>query len=228
MIKLRNLGILLLTTFVLIACSNTTNDDPELPEQETPPTTENGESSPPPEDETEEEVNDVSLIDFFLPDGAKAHYKGTGNEFAELNIEVHHIGENFIVIDEDNGGVTIRKVYQVEEDQILVLSQEPVDLNTELPSEDELMDLDEEEIYLQKPLEVGTEFEDWTIIEDDGNVETPYENFEHVLIMESVGEDFINRRYLVPEYGEVLRESIMELEEEEEDFTVISALDSIE
>lgn len=222
MIKLQNLGILLLTTFVLIACSNI-SDDSELSEQERPPTTENDGLNPPPE----EEIEDISLTDFFLPDGTKAHYEGTGNEFAELNIEVHHISENFIIVDEDNGGVTIRKVYQLDEDQILLLSQDPVDLNTALPSEEELMDLEEKEIYLQKPLEIGAEFEDWTIIEDNGDVETPYKNFENVLIIESVGEDFTNRRYLAPGYGEVLRESVMELEEEE-DFIVISALDSIE
>ena len=31
---------------------------------------------------------EISMSDFFLPNGSKAHYKGEGNEFAELDIEV--------------------------------------------------------------------------------------------------------------------------------------------
>lgn len=50
---------------------------------------------------------------FFLSSGAKAHYKGEGNEFAELDIEVTVLDERYVVVDEDNGGVTIRTIYHI-------------------------------------------------------------------------------------------------------------------
>ena len=42
--------------------------------------------------------SEISMIDFFLPDGSKAHYLGEGNEFAELDIEVAHPYEKYVIV----------------------------------------------------------------------------------------------------------------------------------
>ncbi len=227
--KISKYVFLLITVFVLVACS-ANNDGTNNEEQEPTPPVENDENGNAPNEEKPNDQVDLENIDlsnFFLPDETIAHYEGVGNEFSELNIEVHHIGEHFVVVDEDNGGVTIRKIYQVDNDEIVVLSETPIDLIEELPNEEGLSKLETQEVYLKKPLEIGAEFEDWTIVEVEGTVETPYRNFENVIVIESVDKDFTNRRYLVPEYGEVVRESIMETEDAE-DFIVISSLKLIE
>lgn len=227
--KLHQSILLLLTALLLIACSSTDNEtDEQQPEQDdTPPIEANGHNEDTSSTDEENGVNVIELGDFFLPDGTTAYYEGVGNEFAELIIDVHRIGDQFVVVDEDNGGVTIRKVFRIEEDAITVLTTNPIDLNEALPEEDDLVALEATDIYLQTPLEVGEQFGNWTIIETNGTIETPYGSFNNVLIIESIEEDLINRRYLVQEYGEIVRESIMETEEEE-DFIVISSLQSIE
>ena len=48
---------------------------------------------------------------------------------------------------------------------------------------------------MQKPFEVGTTFNQWTIVETDATVETPYQQFEHVLVIEMKENDFTNRKY---------------------------------
>lgn len=218
--KYRIIGLLLLTAFVLVACTDNQYKNGETGQETPPPVDHQEPNNTPPIKETPvvddqgENLESISLTKFFLPHGTKAHYKGIGNEFAELSIDVHRIGKNFVVIDEDNGGVLIRKIFQVEEDTIGVVSEEPIDLNKPLPSKEELNGLEMEEIYLKKPLEVGAEFEDWTIVDIQGTIETPYQNFNQVIIIESVSEGFTNRRYLVPDFGEVMRESIMETDDE--------------
>lgn len=216
---------LLLAAFLLSACATNDKEDDFKPDQDQTPPVENSENEA--ETPKEEEIEVADLRDFFLPDDSKAEYEGVGNEFAELKIEVHHIGDEFIVVDEDNGGVTIRKIYRIEEDQIATLSENPIDLNEPLPDAEELNKLEQKDTYLKTPLAVGEKFGDWVVVETEGTVETPYDSFDNVLIIESVNDDFTNRRYLVPEYGEVVRESIMETEDEE-DFIVISSLKTIE
>ncbi|AOV07707.1 hypothetical protein [Sporosarcina ureilytica] len=171
--------------------------------------------------------DEVQLINYFLPNGSKAHYKGEGNEFAEFTIEVHTIGNNYIIVDENNGGVELRKVYRIEENKIVLLAEDPIDVDKSLPDEETLNQLKVKEIYLQKPLVIGTQFDGWSIIETDATVETPLQTFDNALVLEMAGSGFTNFKYLVPGYGEVLRKSIME-SDEAEDFIVTSALESIE
>ena len=128
------------------------------------------------------------------------------------------------MIDEDNGGVLMRKIYQVENDKIETLSEEAIDNDEPLPSKEEISKLTAKEIYLQKPLKVGTTFNQWTIVKTDATVETPYKNFEHVLVIEMKENDFTNRKYFAEGYGEIKRESVMETED---DFVVTSTLESV-
>ena len=79
---------------------------------------------------------------------------------------------------------------------------------------------------MQKPFEVGATFNDWTIVETDATIETPYQNFEHVLVIEMKDKDFTNRKYFAKNFGEIKRESVMIIEDEE-DFVVTSTLESV-
>lgn len=171
--------------------------------------------------------NDESLLDYFLPAGSKAQFKGEGNEFAELDIDFAHPYENYVILHENNGGALIRHIYRIEKDQISIMEEKAIDLNEDFPSQQEIEAMEPIGVYLKKPLEVGTTFDRWKIVETDVTVKTPYETFDHAFVIEEKGDDFVNRKYFVEGYGEVKRESIMNMAGEEEDFIVTSTLESV-
>ncbi|WP_301109288.1 hypothetical protein [Sporosarcina sp.] len=170
------------------------------------------------------EKTDVSLLDYFLPDGSSAHYKGDGNEFAELDITVDSPAEDYVVVHENNGGSFIQKVYKLEGDEIKILQEQPVEIKAEVPNGEDLKAMQPIGIYLNGPIEKGTVFEDWKIIETDASVETPYQEFNDAVVLEQKGDDIINRKYLVKGFGEVKRESIMTTNK---DFVVTSSLETV-
>lgn len=236
MTKLLRLTVLSMASiFLITACTN--NKPQNEPEQNSDAPVTTPEETPgdniPDKDEPSEnsgEEVDISLFGLFLPDGTHAHYKGDGNEFAELDIEVTKIDDTYVIIDENNGGVLLRTVYGIQDDRIVTLSEEPIDLDEPLPSMDDLAQLEPIEIYFQQPVEEGSTFGDWTIVETTATVETPYKTFDNaIVVVEMKDEGFINRKYFVTNYGEVKRESIMKADGNgEQDFIVTSTLESIE
>lgn len=231
---IRFIGLVIASIFLVAAC---TNDKPQNePEQNSDAPVTAPEETPgdnrPDEDEPGKnsgEEADIPLSDLFLPDGTHAHYKGDGNEFAELDIEVTKINDTYVIIDENNGGVLLRTVYGIQDDQIVTLSEEPIDLDEPLPTVEDLSQLEPIEVYFQQPVEEGSTFGDWTIVETAAPVETPYKTFDNAIVVEMKDEGFINRKYFVTNYGEVKRESIMKADgNDEQDFIVTSTLESIE
>ncbi|ARK23454.1 hypothetical protein SporoP37_01270 [Sporosarcina sp. P37] len=172
------------------------------------------------------EKTEVSLLDYFLPDGSAAHYKGEGNEFAELDITVARPAQDYVVIHENNGGSFVQKVYKLNGDEIQVLQEEHAELDAGIPTTEELKAMEPIRTYLKGPIEVGTTFDDWKIVEMNASVETPYQQFEDVVVIEQAEQDFVNRIYLVKDFGEIKRESIMSMEGEEE-FVVTSTLETV-
>lgn len=232
-IKLQSIYILLVMILLMAACSTTNNpneqkDPPlETPSTEQPDGEEKDDLIDGDVDKDQSEEEDIDLAQFFLSKGSKMHYKGEGNEFAELDVEVHKVGEQHVIIDENNGGVLMRKIYRITDKQIIILSEDAINFETSLPTEETLEGLNGGEIFLEKPLKVGKTFNGWEISEVDETVETPYQTFEGAIVLKMEAEGFTNYKYLVPEYGEVLRKSIMDTDDGT-DFIVISALESIE
>jgi hypothetical protein len=230
--KIQLLVMLFSALFLVIGCTqknavdppvdNNTNQDSNEEENVEDQITDDEEEK----ENVEKETEEISMINYFLPDGSTAHYEGDGNEFAELNIKVTHIDDKYVVIDEDNGGASIRKIYQVENDKIETLSEDAIDNDEPLPSKEAISKLTAKEIYLQKPFEVGATFNQWTIVETEATVETPYQKFEQVIVIEMKEKDFTNRKYFAENYGEIKRESVM-ITEDDEDFVVSSTLESI-
>ncbi|WHT47226.1 hypothetical protein QNH10_13425 [Sporosarcina thermotolerans] len=134
--------------------------------------------------------------------------------------------ENIVGVHENNGGVTIRHIYKIEENQITIINHTPVDMNEDFPSLSEIEAMEPEGIYLKKPFEVGTTFGKWKITETGVTVETPYQKFDNAFVIESKENNAVNRKYFVEGYGEVKREAIMEVENNEK-FIVTSTLESV-
>lgn len=179
-----------------------------------------------PETPSEPVSNPTSLLDYFPPGDTSVYYEGVGNEFAQMANTVSRPATNYVVIHENNGGSYIQKVYKLEDDKILLMKQEPVDYNVLLPTQTELDALVPIRTYLQAPIQVGTTFGDWTIIETNASLQTPYQPFNDVVVVEQVDGDFINRIYLAEGYGEVKRESVMTISGEP-DYVVTSTLENM-
>jgi hypothetical protein len=173
-----------------------------------------------------EKDGEISLTDLFLPDGSNAHYLGEGNEFAELDIQVTRPFEDYVVIHENNGGSLVRHIYKIEPDKISILEEMTVELVKDFPSQAELDAMKPVGVYLKKPLKKGTTFDTWTIVEMDATVDTPYKKFDHAFVIEMKTDDFVNRKYFVEGFGEVKRESVMQMEDGE--FIVTSTLKTID
>lgn len=222
--KLNLLFVLLLASFVILGCSKDSSTNMNNSGSEnTGMTTNEKENTEGTEGNSQ---NGVAMRDFFLPDGANAHYLGEGNEFAELDIEVSRPHENYVIIHENNGGAMTRYIYKIENEKIVILDRSMVDYKEEFPSLDELDAMNPTGIYLQQPFKVGTTFDTWTIIQTEAAVETPYKNFEKALVIEEKGEDFTNRKYFVEGFGEVKREAIMHMEDG--DYIVTSTLKTVD
>lgn len=225
----RNLWFLMAALLLVLAgCSNkpATSIDGKTDSAKTNQEGTNGDKSEQQNDDKDTNLTDVALLDYFLPDGSSAHYKGVGNEFAELDITVARPAQDYVVIHENNGGAFVQKVYKVNGDEIQVLQEEHIDLDAGIPPTEELESMNPIRTYLKGPIEVGTTFDDWKIVEMNASVETPYQQFEDAVVIEQVGKDFVNRIYLVKDFGEVKRESTMSMEGEEE-FVVTSSLETV-
>ncbi|MTD30533.1 hypothetical protein [Planomicrobium sp. YIM 101495] len=220
--------------FLLTGC----NDEPVEPEVEVPELDpevmeeeiDGVEEEPAEVDEQEveepQETPEADPMAYLPEDGAVKNFKGEGNEYAELTIEVEHLDEKHIAMYEDNGGTRVLRIYRISEQQIDLVLEQPEFYEM---YEDDPTGLDVIGTYLKFPLEVGQTSSLGEIMETDGTVETPYRTFEEVVIFESEEQEgSINRYYFVEGYGEVKREFIMDTEEGEMDFIVTSALESIE
>jgi len=228
-------GALLL--LVLAGCSNNKpTNDPVIPDESTGIPIEDQTDNTPGENGTVEDKqeatdelteSEIPMRDFFLAYGSKAHYKGDGNEFAELNIEVIQPYENYVIVYEDNGGASLQKIYKIGTNNIEILAEDMIEFDPIVPSLEQLEEMKPIGVYLQQPFTVGTKFQEWTIVEINATVETPYKTFDNVIVIEMAKDDYINRKYFVQGSGEVKREAIMKIEGEE-DFIVTSTLESIE
>lgn len=218
------LYLIVLSALIISGCSSKTTglNNSGNSGESTDPDNKHGEIN----NEKPEQVNEPALVDYFLPDSSKAQFKGTGNEYADLDIDYAHPYKNYVIVHENNGGSLIRYIYKIEDDQILNLEQKVVDLKEDFPSLQEIEKMKPNGIYLKKPFEVGTTFDNWEIVETDVTVETPYKTFNSAFVIESKSEDVINRKYIVEGYGEVKRDSVMKMANGEE-YQVTSTLASV-
>lgn len=177
-------------------------------------------------DDPNGKVKDPAMLDYLLPDSSKAHYEGEGNEYAEMDVQVYHPYEEYVMIYENNGGALLRKIYKVEKDRILTLEEKQVDVEENAPPVAELKKMKVTGVYLQKPFEKGATFGKWTIVDTDSTVETPYKKFDHAIVLEEKGDNYTNRKYFVEGFGEVKRESVMTAKGQA-DILVTSSMESV-
>jgi hypothetical protein len=216
----------LMISFFVVGCTNETSKSKEQVNSNDTTITDEVEPEVEVNSSDEESNSDVSMWDFFLADNSKAHFKGEGNEFAEKDIEVRHPYDNYIVIHESNGGAVLRQTFKVGSDKIEILEQSMYDFEKEIPTLNEIQAMQPIDIYLQKPFIEGATFGDWTVIQTEVTVDTPYKSFDNAFVIEKNETDSLIRKYFVQGIGEVKNEFFMKSEGEE--FIVTSTLESIQ
>lgn len=170
----------------------------------------------------------VDPYDYFLEDGSIARFEGYGNEFAEFTLKTNYMEANHVATYEDNGGTVVLKVFRLHEDRIELVKQEGEFYDDYTASFEELEALEVISTYLEFPIEEGQEIGDATVVETGTSLETPYQNFDDVFVLESMTEDgSINRNYFVEGYGEVKREFRANADDSDE-MAITSTLASIE
>lgn len=170
----------------------------------------------------------VDPYDYFLEDGSIARFEGYGNEFAEFTLKTDYMEANHVATYEDNGGTVVLKVFRLHEDRIELVKQEGEFYDDYTASFEELEALEVISTYLEFPIEEGQEIGDATVVETGTSLETPYQNFDDVFVLESMTEDgSINRNYFVEGYGEVKREFRANADDSDE-MAITSTLASIE
>lgn len=157
-----------------------------------------------------------TLAEFFQGDQTIANFKGEGNEYASYTLQTQHPYENYVVTYEDNGGTIVQRIYRITKDNIGLLSEMGEAYDSVIPSFEELESMQVIDIYLAAPLEVGTRFNDWEIISTQETVETDFQTFENVIVIEKKEEQGnTTRKFLVKDFGEIKREFIMVSDEAE-------------
>lgn len=216
----------LLVVIFLSACSIVTiNESPDSVDK--PPIVEEqpGEVVEEP-DKSESEQVTSELLRFFMDNGTVATYLGEGNEYASYESRTQWHNDNTISLYEDNGGSTVLRTYRISKDSIDLIKEQGEFYEEYNPTDDELKALPKLSTFLQLPLVEGATFEDWVIISVNKIVETPYQTFEDVIVLEQTsGNGAINRKYIVNDYGEIKREFIMK--DDESEYLVTSILESV-
>jgi hypothetical protein len=216
---------ILILSFLLSACGNDPAEEPS--ESNENPSTEEENIEEPEEVVTEPEPELIQFSSYFMQDGATANYLGDGNEYASYQARTQWHNDNTVSIYEDNGGTTLLRTYRVSDESIDLIQEQGEFYDEFNPTDEELQELPILSTFLKLPLATGEVFDDWEIISVDQTLETPFQLFEQVIVLEKTEDTgAIQRKYIVEQYGEIKREFIM-LEEDNE-FIVTSTLESVE
>lgn len=225
----------LMLLMILSACNDDDKVKVQVQEEHSPTPTVFDETDHVASEDSKDQIKDestnktVDFSSFFKPNQSTAYFLGEGNEFATLNVKTVWLSEKYVANMEDNGGITLLRVFRISDDKIEIILEEVIEgLRNEItyPDVSTLEAMQPIETYLAGPIEVGTQFGKWKIVKVDETLETPYKTFEHVFVIEEKGDNFTNRKYFVTGYGEIKRESIMEIDQKEE-FIVTSTLEKI-
>lgn len=169
----------------------------------------------------------VSLLTYFPPDGSVAYFQGEGNEFASFTLQTTYIDTQHIAQVEDNGGVTLLKIYRMTDSKIELVYREPVDNNPRLPSTTEVAAYPVLETILQQPIQVGASFQGWTILSTTAQVDTGTKVYTNVIQLTRTEDQFITTKYFAQGVGLIKIEDTME-SDQEPPFVVTSTLQKIE
>ncbi|WP_438318058.1 hypothetical protein [Sporosarcina sp. FA9] len=173
------------------------------------------------------EQTDTDMSQFFLSDKTIAYFKGDGIEFSTYTSRTEWLDDRHVNVFENNGGVELVTSYRLEDDNIVVLQEVPLETEAYTITIEELDKKQPIRDYLNFPLEVGTVIDVWTVVSITDELETPLQNFSNVIVLEQqFEEEAFSRSYFAVGFGEIKREYIAK--ENGNVFEVTSVIESIE
>lgn len=182
--------LLSLVVMCLILTGCNTEVKPETTAPETEEETRETTTAEEPVVETEEvrpespATDDAGVAKDYFPseDDFLARYDGD-TEFGELEKWIEYKEENRVQMAQVNPGVTLRTVYELTEDEIKILYEEPLDYRFNLLSKDSN---ERARTILKGPIEVGTSWtsfdKDYTITSLEEEVQVPGGSFKAILV----------------------------------------------
>ena len=224
-------AVVLILFLLLSACGQNTVESPS--DSNEPPSAEEEQRDEVIEEqeevvtEPEPEPSKVQLSNFFMQDGVIAMYLGEGNEYASYRARTQWHNDHTVSIFEDNGGTTLYRTYRISDKSIDLIQEQGEFYDEFNPTDEELQALPKLSTFLKLPVEPGENIDDWEVISVNETIDTPFQVFEQVIVLEKSDDTgAIQRRYIVEKYGEIKREFIMN--EEDIEFIVTSTLESVE
>ncbi|MGE7916470.1 hypothetical protein [Lysinibacillus xylanilyticus] len=176
----------------------------------------------------EQQTNEKAVLtSFFPPDGSTAFFQGEGHEFASFTLRTTYIGANHIAQVEDNGGVTLLKVYRITDLAIELVYKEAVDAKLTLPTAQEATSFPVLETILQKPLTVGNNFNGWTIQSTTASLTIGTTVYRDVIQLTHSEDTLTTTKYYVKNIGLIRTEDMMATPNKEQ-FVITSTLQKIE
>ncbi|WP_332645207.1 hypothetical protein [Lysinibacillus sp. 54212] len=161
---------------------------------------------------------------YFMEDGTTAYYKGVGNEFASYRETTYWLSDRYVQLIKDNGGAVVERVYRITEDEIrLVLEEEIAEETVRTTDIDKLEGMATQSVFLKLPIEQGMKLGNQTVVETDGNLETVFGEFSHVLVLREESDASQNDVFLAKNYG-VIKHNF---KSKEDNYVVSSELASI-
>ena len=235
---MKHTPLLVLSIFFITACNNQEGyvNREQLPnENENPPSEYEikvASSLELEELEYQNEMDDHSInFDFrgyLKPHLTVASFIGDGNEFASYKERTVSLSDEYVATIIDNGTENSLTIYRILNNRIEKIMDELINDPDDFtyPELSYLNNLSPMEIYLTGPIEVGTTIGNRKIVETNVTLQTPYQTFENVFIIEEEVDDIINRKYFAYHYGVVKTESILR-NETEEAFVITSTIENI-
>ncbi|WP_339196422.1 hypothetical protein MKY27_16610 [Solibacillus sp. FSL R5-0449] len=162
-------------------------------------------------DSSNEEIGEqpnLPLRNYFKQDGDVAYFLGMGNEYASFKETTAWLFDNYVEVQEDNGGAVIQKVYHIQQNAIELVYEEIIEKEKKSFTLAQLNQLDSLHIILQWPIVSGETFENKSVTYPV-NFKTPYKNYDNLIQISEAVEGGKNHFYYDDEDGLIAEQYIM-------------------
>ena len=178
------------------------------------------EATPPPSEQLNK-TPPLPLKSYFKQDGAVAQFLGFGNEYAQFTETTTRLFDEYVELQENNGGAEIQRVYRIKQDAIELVYEEVIEEEKNTFTIAQLNQLESLETILIWPIIDGATFEN-KMISYPVTYKTPYKNYENSIRITEEVEGGKNHFYYAEGDGLVAKEFIMD-----DGYEVTSILETI-
>lgn len=170
-------------------------------------------------------AEETRIEDYFPQENKTYIYRGEGNEFATFKEVFYKKTDSYLTSIVENGGTRLLRIYQLKNNGIYTVYEQPEFYEENVPSFEELKQEFKPTPLLIKPIKSNKTFNNWKIIDTTASLDHPLGQLKNVIILEQVNQEdnTIVRNYWAPGIGKVKQEFISK-EHDGEEYRVTSEL----